>query len=90
MKIEENKDMKVDEKIVYAIRERATSTGNFLCDAAIDIEKLVDLLKTNLVSGKIPKEMMAFYPIAERLADAINSFNKFSYLVYGEEEEKWE
>ena len=82
--------MKIDEKIVSKARRRAISAGNFLCDAGLELEGLVDLLDTNLVSGKIPKEMMAFYPIAKRVLDAINSFHEFSYLVYGKEEEKRE
>ena len=79
--------MKIDEKIVSEARRLAISAGNFLCDAELDLERLVDSLDANLVSGKIPKEMMAFYPIAKRVLEAINSFHRFSYLVYGKEEE---
>ncbi|MBR1734188.1 MAG: hypothetical protein IJ730_01865 [Alphaproteobacteria bacterium] len=75
---------KIDEKIVSDARGRVISAGNFLFDAELDLERLVDLLETNLVSGKITEEMMAFYPIAKRALDAINSFHKFSYLALRE------
>lgn len=78
----------IDEKIVSEVRQRTLSAENFLCDVELDLEALIDLLKTNLVSGKIPKEMMAFYPIAERLSDAIDAFRRFSYLAYGKDEEE--